>query len=392
MRRVYLDHNATTPIHPEVGAAMQHYIQEVWGNPSSIHWAGRDARTGLEEARERVAALLNADPDEVIFTSSGTEADNLALKGVAYARRDRGDHIITTSVEHPAVIETGQALEKEGFRVTWLRVDRQGMVDLDDLRRAITPKTILISVMTANNETGVLFPIQEIGELARERGILFHTDAVQAVGKLLLDVKALPVDLLSLSAHKIYAPKGVGALYIRRGLKLRPLIHGGHQEKSRRAGTENMVGIVALGKAAELARQDLEGEAAHLEKLRDRLYEGIVKVIDGLHLNGHPEHRLPSTLNVSFEHVEGESLLLSLDLEGVAVSTGSACSAGTLEPSHVLVAMGLSPEIARGAIRFSLGKWNTAEDVDYVLDLLPSIVKRLRLLSPFYQPAPLPKA
>jgi len=383
-KRIYLDHNATTPIHPEVLEAMLPFLKEEFGNPSSIHWAGRVPKKAIEDAREGVAKLLNCDPGEVIFTSSGSEGDNLAIKGMAEARRGKGSHIITTKVEHPAVLNTCKYLAKTGFDVTFLDVDGEGMTDLDDLRKAITPKTILITVMFANNETGVVFPVEEIGRIAKEHNIPFHTDAVQAVGKVPIDVKALNIDILTLSGHKIYAPKGVGALYVKRGIRLIPLIHGGHHERNRRAGTENVAGIVALGKACEVAMRDMAKEAEYLTILRDRLHRGIVERIDHVRLNGHPTKRLPTTLNLSFEFVEGESLLLNLDMNGVAASSGSACTSGSLEPSHVLMAMGIPHEIAHGSLRFSLGRDNTVEDIDYVLEILPPIVERMRAMSPFY--------
>ncbi len=385
MRKIYLDYNATTPIHPEVIEEIKPFITERFGNPSSIHWAGREVKKYIEEAREKVARLINADPMEIVFTSSGTEADNFAIKGTVETFKEKGNHIITTSVEHPAVLNTCKYLEKCGYRVTFLGVDSYGMLDLDELKSAITDKTILISVMFANNETGTIFPIEEIGNIARQKGIIFHCDAVQAAGKVPIDVKKLNVDLLAISGHKFYAPKGIGSLYIRRGVKLRPLIHGGHQEKNRRAGTENVIGIVALGKACEIALRDMEKESQRILGLRRRLEEGILKTIKDVTINGHPESRIPNTTNISFHYIEGESLILNLDLEGIAASTGSACTSGTLEPSHVLMAMGIDPVVAQGSVRFSLGKWNTEEDIDRVLEILPGIVERLRSMSPLYR-------
>lgn len=385
MRKIYLDYNATTPVHPEVIEEIKPFLTERFGNPSSIHWAGREVKKHIEEAREKVARLINADPMEIVFTSSGTEADNFAIKGTVETFKEKGDHIITTSVEHPAVLNTCKYLEKCGYRVTYLRVDSYGMLDLDELKSAITDKTILISVMFANNETGTIFPIEEIGKIAREKGVIFHCDAVQAAGKVPIDVKKLNVDLLAISGHKFYAPKGIGSLYIRRGVKLRPLIHGGHQEKNRRAGTENVIGIVALGKACEIALRDMEKESQRILGLRRRLEEGILKTIKDVSINGHPENRIPNTTNISFHYIEGESLILNLDLEGIAASTGSACTSGTLEPSHVLMAMGIDPVLAQGSVRFSLGKWNTEEDIDRVLEVLPGIVERLRRMSPLYR-------
>jgi cysteine desulfurase len=384
LKRVYLDNNATTPVSPEVLEAMLPFFKENFGNPSSIHWAGREARKYLDISREQVANLLNCRPSEIVFTSSGTESDNFAIKGVAELLKDKGNHIITTRIEHPAVLNTCKYLETEGYRVTYLPVDSYGMVDPEDVKKAIDKDTILISIMWANNEIGNILPIEEIGKIAKERRIYFHTDAVQAVGKIPIDLKSVNVDLLSMSGHKIHAPKGVGVLYIKNGIKLMPLIHGGHHEKNRRAGTENLAGIVGLGKACEIAKQEFNEKNGYLTGLRDRLYNGIINNIDNVKLNGHPVKRIPTTLNLSFEFVEGEGLLLSLDLEGIAASTGSACSSGSLEPSHVLTAMGIRPEIAQGAIRFSIGKYNTPEEIDYVIEVLPKIVERLRSMSPLY--------
>ena len=383
--RVYLDHNATTPVHPEVFEAMKPFFQNQFGNSSSIHWAGREVRKYVEEAREKVAELLHASPAEIIFTGCGTESDNMAIKGVAYSWREKGNHIITTQVEHHAVLHTCQFMEKMGYEVTYLPVDNYGLIDLELLRRSIRPQTILVSIMFANNETGTIFPIKEIGEITRAKGVIFHTDAVQAVGKIPIDLQHLPVDILSLSGHKLNAPKGIGAQFIRRGLKLSPLIHGGGQEYGLRAGTENVPYIVGLGKACEIARRDFNQRINHLQNLRDRLEQGIKARIPQVVLNGHPTQRLPNTLNMSFLDVEGESLLLNLDLEGIAVSSGSACTSGSVEPSHVLLAMGIPPEIAQSAIRFSLGWSNTEAEIDYVLEVLPRLVQRLRAISPLYQ-------
>jgi len=383
--RVYLDHNATTPVHPEVFEAMKPFFQNQFGNSSSIHWAGREVRKYVEEAREKVAELLHASPAEIIFTGCGTESDNMAIKGVAYSWREKGNHIITTQVEHHAVLHTCQFMEKMGYEVTYLPVDNYGLIDLELLRRSIRPQTILVSIMFANNETGTIFPIKEIGEITRAKGVIFHTDAVQAVGKIPIDLQHLPVDILSLSGHKLNTPKGIGAQFIRRGLKLSPLIHGGGQEYGLRAGTENVPYIVGLGKACEIARRDFNQRINHLQNLRDRLEQGIKARIPQVVLNGHPTQRLPNTLNMSFLDVEGESLLLNLDLEGIAVSSGSACTSGSVEPSHVLLAMGIPPEIAQSAIRFSLGWSNTEAEIDYVLEVLPRLVQRLRAISPLYQ-------
>jgi len=384
LNRIYFDHNATTPVLDEVFEAMVPFLKEQWGNPSSIHWAGRGTRKAVEDARERVAALLNCAPLELIFTSSGTEGDNHAIKGLAYAQKNKGNHIITTKVEHPAVLSTCKHLQKEGFEVTYLDVDKDGLLDLEELTKAITPKTILISVMFANNETGVIFPIKEIGRIAREKGVAFHTDAVQAAGKIKIDVQDLNVDLMTISGHKLYAPKGIGALFIKRGTRLVPLIHGGHQERNRRGGTENVAGIVAMGKAAEIAMRDMDKEVEHLQALKERLEKGMADKVPHIKVNGHADKRLPNTSNISFEFVEGESLLLNLDMKGIAASSGSACTSGSLEPSHVLVSMGLTHELSHGSVRFSLGKSNTIEEIDYLLEIMPPIVERMRSMSPLY--------
>ncbi len=387
MRRVYFDYNATTPIHPDVAAYVRDFFYDLFGNPSSLHWAGRLVRPYVDDARSQVAQLIKAKPEEIVFTSCGTEADNQAIKGVAYAYGDRGRHIITTKVEHPAVLNTCRYLEEKGFSVTYLDVDGRGLVDPEQVKKAITKETILISIMYGNNETGTLLPIREIGAIARERGILFHSDMVQAMGKIGIDVNDLNVDLGSFSGHKVYAPKGVGALYIREGLEIDNLIHGGHQEMGRRGGTENMIGIVAFGKACELTMNEMPEEGSTIEFLRTRLLDGLMERVDQVHLNGNQEKRLPNTLNLSFEHVESESLLISLDLQGIAVSSGSACSSGSSEPSHVLLAMGIAPTICQSAIRISLGRGNTEEDIDYALDVIPDAVRRLREISPFYKRA-----
>jgi cysteine desulfurase len=384
LKKIYFDHNATTPVLNEVFEAMVPYLKDQWGNPSSIHWAGRGTKKPMEDAREQVCKLLNCAPLELIFTSSGTEGDNHAIKGTAYAKKALGNHIITTKVEHPAVLNTCKYLQKEGFDVTYLDVDSDGMIDLEALKAAITQKTILITVMYANNETGVVFPIKEIGDIAKERGVTFHTDAVQAAGKLPIDTQKLNVDLLTISGHKLYGPKGMGALYAKRGVRLVPLIHGGHHERNRRGGTENVAGIIGMGKAAEIALKDMDKEIEHLKALRDRLEKGMAERVPHIKVNGHPEKRLPNTSNISFEFVEGESLLLSLDMKGIAASSGSACTSGSLEPSHVLLALGLSHEMSHGSVRFSLGKSNTAEEIDYLLEIMPPIVERMRSMSPLY--------
>jgi len=385
MRKVYLDHNATTPTHPEVVKAMLPYYEEVFGNASSIHQFGQQARKAIDKAREKVADFIGAKPEEIVFTSGGTEADNFAIKGVAYANEKKGNHIITSSIEHHAVLNPCKYLEKQGFQVTYIPVDRYGLFNPDEVKKAVTKETILITIMHANNEVGTIEPIAEIGKIAKEKGICLHTDAVQTVGKIPVDVNELNVDLLSLSGHKIYGPKGIGALYIRKGTRIQPLIQGGHHEKNRRAGTENVPAIVGLGKAIEIAKETMEGESIRLTNLRNKLCSGIGEKIDHVHLNGHPGKRLPNTLNMSFEFIEGESIILSLDMKGIAVSSGSACTSGSLEPSHVLKAMGVDPAIAQGSIRFSLGKDNTEEDINYVLEVLPEIIARLRAMSPLYR-------
>jgi len=382
MKRIYLDYAATTPTHPDVLKAMLPYFTEAFGNPSSIYSYGQEAKGAIEEARTKVASLIGARDEEIVFTGGGTEADNFALKGVAFANENRGNHIITSPIEHHAVIETCKYLERRGFSVTYLPVDEYGMVDPDDVRRAITDKTVLISVMLANNEMGTIEPIAEIGKIAKEAGVYFHTDAVQAVGRIPMDVNELGVDLLSISAHKFYGPKGIGALYIRKGTKVVSFMHGGGQERRRRASTENVPGIVGFGKAAELARQDINEEVGRLTHLRDKLITGLLERIDRTRLNGHPAKRLPNSVNVSIDFVEGESMLLNLDLEGICASTGSACSSGSLEASHVLLAMGLSHEQAHGSLRFTLGKWTADEEIERVLEVLPGIVTRLRAMSP----------
>ena len=379
---VYMDHNATTPTDHRVVEAMLPYFSKDYGNPSSIYKFAQEAHEAKEAARERVAEILAAKPEEVVFTSGGTEANNFAIKGIAYANKEKGNHIITSKVEHHAVLNVCKWLEKQGYEVTYVGVDKYGIVDLDELRDVIGDKTILISIMHANNEIGTIEPIAEIAKIAKEKGIYLHTDAVQTVGKLSTDVNELGVDLLSLSGHKFYGPKGVGALYVRRGTKVVPLLHGGHHERSRRAGTENVPGIVGLGKACEIALEEMQDEGKKLKSLRDRLQEGIVDRIEDVVLNGHPEQRLPNTLNVCVKWVEGESILLNLDLQGIAASTGSACASGSLEPSHVLSAIGLPPEVAHGSLRLSLGKDNTEDDVDLVIGALPPIVEKLRAMSP----------
>ena len=386
MKRIYLDHAATTPVHAKVAKVMAPYFSRDFGNPSTLYSYGREAKGALEEARAKVARLIGAkQPEEIVFTSGGTEADNFALCGIAWANQEKGNHIITTSIEHHAVINICKFLEKRGFKVTYLPVDKDGLVDPLEVKKAITGRTILVSVMHANNEIGTVEPIEEIGKIAREKGIYFHTDAVQTLGHLPIDVDKLKVDLLAMSAHKLYGPKGVGALYIRRGTKIVPFLYGGEQENKRRASTENVPGIVGFGEACSLAEKDMAEEEKRLTYLRDKLIEDILKRIKNSRLNGHPTKRLPGNVNVSVEGVEGESMLLSLDLAGVCASSGSACTSSILEPSHVLTAIGISPEIAHSSLRFTLGKDNNEEDINYVLKVLPEIVERLRSMSPIYQ-------
>jgi cysteine desulfurase len=383
-KRIYMDHAATTYVKKEVLDEMLPYFSETFGNPSSIHIFGRDARKAVDLARERIANGLNASVDEIYFTGGGSESDNWAIKGVALANREKGNHIITTKIEHHAVLHTCEYLEKHGFEVTYLPVDRYGLVTKEQVLSAITDKTILVTIMFANNEIGTIQPIKEIAEVVKDKGVYFHTDAVQAVGNVPIDVKNLNVDLLSLSGHKIYGPKGVGVLYIKKGVKIDPVLHGGAQENNRRAGTENVPGIVGIGKALELACRDLDKRIDKLTRLRERLIDGIMSTIPHTILNGHRQRRLPGNINMCFEYIEGESLLLSLDLEGVACSSGSACTSGSLDPSHVLLALGLPHEIAHGSLRLTLGDDNTQEDVDYVLEILPGIVNRLRRMSPLF--------
>jgi cysteine desulfurase len=380
VRRVYLDHNATTPVHPEVVAEMLPFFAERFGNPSSIHGFGREAREGLDTARERVADFLRVGRDEIVFTSGGTESDNLAVGGVA-AARGRG-HIITSRIEHHAVLRTCQALERHGFSLTYLGVDGHGLVDPDAVRQAIRPDTILITIMHANSEVGTVEPVEAIGPIAREHGIPFHVDGVQTFGKIPVDVAALGIDLLSFSAHKIYGPKGAAGLYIRKGTKMVAVQHGGDHERRRRAGTENVPGIVGLGKAVELRGRDMAAEAVRVAGLRDRLAGGVLARIPDTRLNGHPGRRLPGTANLSFRNVESESIVLGLDLKGIGVSAGSACTSGTVEPSYVLTAMGVPVPWAMGAVRFSLGRTTTAEEIDHVIDALEPIVDKLRAASP----------
>lgn len=388
-KRIYLDYSATTPVKQEVVNTMIPYFTEVFGNPSSIHAFGRDARNVINNVRENVAKHLNAGADEIYFTGGGSESDNWAIRGIAQAYRQKGNHIITSTIEHHAVLHTCEALEKEGFEVTYLPVDAEGKISLEALEAAIKLETILITIMAVNNEIGTVQPIAEIGALAKAKGVLFHTDAVQALGNIPLDVKAMNIDLMSMSSHKIYGPKGVGALYVRKGVKIKNLIEGGAQERKRRAGTENVPGIVGFGKAVEMAFENFDNHVQHLETLRNRLMEGILEKIPYVKLNGHKTDRHPGNVNVCFEFIEGESLLLSLDLVGIAGSSGSACTSGSLDPSHVLMAIGLPHEIAHGSLRLTIGDFTTEEDVDYTVEKLIEIVDRLRSYSPLYDKAKL---
>ena len=387
MNKIYLDHAATTPIAPEVFAAMEPYLKEYYGNPSSVYTLGQQAAQAISGARERVANAIGAKEEEIIFTGGGSESDNLAIKGVAFALKDKGRHIVTSKIEHPAIINTCQQLEKYfGFEITYLDVDKEGFVDPEDVKKSLKDDTILVSIMMANNEIGTIEPIKEIASIVRERDIYFHTDAVQAIGQIPIDVNELGVDMLSISSHKINGPKGVGALYVRKGVRILPLIAGGAQERNRRAGTENVAGIVGFGKAIEIATENLEENVAYLRRLRDKLITGIEKNIKDTILNGpRDEHRLVNNVNFSFRYVEGESILLNLDMLGIAASSGSACSSGSLDPSHVLLSIGHTHETAHGSIRFSLGKGNTEEEIDYVLDVLPGIITKIREMSPLYE-------
>jgi cysteine desulfurase len=384
MRKIYMDHSATTPVHPEVLDAMLPYYTDFFGNASSVHSFGREARNGMEDAREKIADFIGAQSREIIFTSGGTESDNFAIEGSAYENMKKGKHIITSLIEHHAVLNTCKHLETHGFEVSYLTVDKYGSINLDELKNLIRDETILISIMHANNEVGTIEPLQEVGKLAKENGIIFHTDAVQSFGKIPVKVDELGVDLLTASAHKLYGPKGVGLLYIRRGTKVEPLIRGGHHERNRRAGTENVPGIVGFGKAVEIASANMEEEGNRLWKLTEKLKNGLQERLDYVYVNSHPTNRLPGVINISFDYIEGESIILNLDMKGVGVSTGSACTSGSLEPSHVLTALGVCASTAQGAVRFSLGMSNTEEDIDFLIDEIPPIITRLRSMSPLY--------
>ena len=385
MKRVYLDNNATTATSPEVVQAMTPYLVDHYGNASSIHWFGQHAKAAIDEARQQVARLIHAEGTEIVFVGSGTEADNLAIRGIAESQKSKGRHVITSRIEHHAVMNTCRDLEKHGFEVTWVPVSGEGLVDPDDVRRAIRPDTILITTMHANNEIGTVQPIQEIGRIAEESDIYFHSDGVQSTGKIPVDVRALKVDLYSISAHKFHGPMGVGALFVRRGTPIKPVLTGGGHERNRRSGTENVPGIVGFGAAARLANDSLVTDMAGVGLLRDRLEAGITSAVGFIHINGVSAPRLPTTSNIMVDFAEGEGLVIALDLKGVAVSTGSACSSGSLEPSHVLTAIGKTPDEAHGSLRFSLSRFNMIDDVDYVLEVLPGIVDRLRELSPYYR-------
>ena len=384
MRKVYLDHAATTPVHPLVREAMLPYLGEEFGNPSSLHQWGRSSAVAMTQAREKVAALLGCKPEEIVFTGCGSEADNLAIMGIALTKEEKGKHIITSAIEHHAVLHTCQALEKRGWSVTYLPVDADGLVNPEDVAQAIRADTVLVTIMHANNEVGVIEPIAEIGKLCREHKVTFHTDAVQTVGHIPTKANELNVDLLSLSGHKFHGPKGVGALYVRKGVKLTPLIYGGGHERGRRSGTENVPGIVGIGRAAELAAEEMPTEMPRLSELRDALYDGLERAIPEIIRTGHPTQRLPNSCSICVRYIEGESMLLNLDIQGIGASSGSACTSGTLDPSHVLLAMGLPHEIAHGSLRLSLGRNTTREDIDYVIEVLPPIVEKLRMMSPLY--------
>lgn len=382
---IYFDNAATTPIRPEVYAEIKPYIEEFYGNASSIYSIARESKKAIDKAREQVANALSAKPEEIFFTGCGSESDNWVLKGVSNALKDKGNHIITTCIEHHAILHTCEFLEQNGFEVTYLPVDEYGKISIEDLKAAIRPTTILVSVMFANNEIGTIEPIKEIGTICKEKGIYFHTDAVQAVGHVKIDVNDMNIDFLSLSGHKLGAPKGIGALYIRKGCKIKNLIHGGQQERGRRAGTENVIGIVGLGKAIELAMQEMDEVSARLTYLRDKIINSILSKVEYTRLNGHSVDRLPGNVNISFEFIEGESMLLLLDAHGICASSGSACTSGSLDPSHVLLAIGLPHEKAHGSLRISLGYQNTEAEVDKLIELLPPIVQRLRDMSPLYE-------
>jgi cysteine desulfurase len=385
MTRIYLDSNATTPMRPEVVAAMMPVFTDNFGNASSIHWFGQQAKALMDDARHQVARLINAEISEIVFVSGGTEADNLAIRGIAESQKAKGRHIITSRIEHHAVLHTCKDLEKQGYEVTWLPVSHDGLVDVDDVKKALRPDTILISIMHANNEIGTIQPIEEIGRIAEEADVYFHSDGVQSIGKIPIDVKKLRLDLYSMSSHKIHGPKGVGALFVKKGTILKPIMTGGGHERNRRSGTENVAGIVGFGEAARLAREGLAGDMSRVRDLRDELEAELKARIELIHVNAENAPRLPNTSNIMVDYAEGEGLVISLDLKGVAVSTGSACSSGSLEPSHVLTAIGKTADEAHGSLRISLNSMTTQQDIDYVVNVLPGIVERLRELSPYYK-------
>jgi cysteine desulfurase len=382
IKRIYLDYAATTPVDPRVLKAMEPYFSEKFGNTMSLHSFGQEAKTALEEAREIVADLMGAKPSEVIFTSSATESNNLALKGVAFANRRKGNHIIISSIEHSCIMESAKWLEKQGFEITRLKVDKYGLVDPEDVKKAIKKETILVSIMHANNEIGTIEPIEEIGKICKERGVYFHTDAAQSFGKIPINVNKMNIDLMTVSSHKMYGPKGAAALFVREGTKIEPILHGGGHEMGLRSSTVNVAAIIGFAEACKICKKEMEKEAKRSTKLRDKLIKGVLEKIPGSHLNGHPTKRLPNNANFWFKGVEGESIVIQLDLLGIAASTGSACSTEKLEPSHVLLAIGLRPEQAHGSLRLSLGRWTTEKDIDYVLEVLPKVIKKLRKISP----------
>ncbi len=382
MEKVYLDYAATTPVDTRVLVAMKPYFSKEFGNASSLYSMGQQARLAMENSRKKIAKIINAEPDEIVFTSGGTESDNLALVGVALANKEKGNHIITSKIEHKAIMETCEFLEKQGFETTYLDVDKYGVVDLNQLKKFIRKETILVSIMHANNEIGTLEPIEEIGKICREKGVYFHTDAVQSFCKIPIDVKKMKIDMLSSSSHKIYGPKGVGLLYVRKGVKIEPLLHGGGHESGRRSGTENVAGIVGFAKACEIASKDMGKEARRLSKMRNRLVEGILKIPNS-YLSGHPEKRLPGNTNFRFDFIEGEALILKLDMLGIEASTGSACSSRDLKASHVLTSIGLSPKQAHGSLRITMGRYTRERDIDYVIKSVPKVVNELRKISPF---------
>lgn len=385
MKSMYFDNAATTRLDDEVLQEMLPYLKENYGNASSIYKLGRESRKAVEESRERISKVLNCKPNEIYFTAGGSESDNTAIKGIAKANKKKGNHIITSKIEHPAVLETCKQLEKEGFEITYISVDKNGIVDLEELKKSIRPTTILITIMFANNEIGTIQPIEEIGKIAKESNIYFHTDAVQAVGNAKIDVQKLNIDSLSLSGHKIYGPKGIGALYVKTGVKFEKFIDGGHQERNKRAGTENVAGIVGIGKSIELAYENLNEHNKKIKELRDYYVEQVKEKIPYIKINGDMEKRLPGNCNISFRFIEGEGLLLNLDLKGICASSGSACTSGSLDPSHVLLAIGLPHEIAHGSLRISIGKYNTKEEIDYLVENLVEIVNRLREMSPLWE-------